>query len=245
MIRISELSTLPPETIEKDWAEDKTKEMAKEIGDLVYKMKAENKNSLLVVFQGMDSAGKDGATEAVFKYCTPSTISAFSFKKPSEEEFAHDFLWRCHKQVPRKGEAKVFVRSHYEDILIQRVHNWIDDEHRDIRMEAINAFERLLEQDNNTTIIKFFLNLSFDRQEEKLQERIDDEEKNFKHNDGDWEERKHWDAYMKCYEYVLNNSTIPWHVIPVDKRWYRNYLTTKIVHQKLVELNPKFPKLNT
>lgn len=242
-IKINSLETKAPSDLNKNKIKKETKKIAKEIGELVYKMHAEKKHSLLVVFQGMDSSGKDGSTKNVFGACSPSQIRAYSFKKPTDNEFAHDFLWRCHKLTPAKGEVSIFIRSHYEDILIQKVHNWIDDDRRANRMASINAFEELVTYDNNTTVLKFFLNISKERQEEKLQERIDIPEKQFKHNDGDWEERKHWDKYMECYEYALNHSNIPWHIIPVDSRWYRNYAIATIVRDKLIELNPQLPTI--
>lgn len=245
IVKLSDISTKAPKGLDKKLIKKETIAISKEIGEWVYKMHAEGKKSILIVFQGMDSSGKDGSTKNVFGHCSPSHIDAFSFKKPTEEEFGHDFLWRCHSKAPQKGEVMIFNRSHYEDILIQKVHNWISDEKREKRMNAINSFEELLEFDNDTTILKFYLHLSFEKQEEKLQERIDNPEKQFKHNDGDWEERKHWDKYMEAYEYAINNSTIPWHIIPVDSRWYRNYAIAKIVLEKLKSLDPKLPSIKT
>ena len=204
---------------------------------------ANKKNSLLIVLQGMDSSGKDGVSKAVFSKVSPTMVSAHSFRKPSEEEFSHDFLWRVHKQAPAKGEIKIFVRSHYEDILIQRVHKWIDEDRVDVRIDAINAFERLLEKDNNTIVMKFFLHLSKDRQKEKLIERIKERDKNFKHNDNDWNERKYWDDYMNAYQDAINRSSIPWVIVPSDQRWYRNYFVAKEVSERLKALNMSYPPL--
>ncbi len=243
MIKLSEISTKPPKGADKDDIKKATKEMTKEIAELVETMFAEKKHSLLVVVQGMDSSGKDGSTQNVFKYCSPSMVSAKAFGKPSDEEFAHDFLWRVHKHAPEKGKVQIFIRSHYEDILIQRVHKWIDEDRVDARMDAINAWERLLEADNNTTVLKFYLHLSYERQGEKLQERIDDPEKNWKHNPGDWEERKLWDEYRRCYEDCINRSAIPWIITPVDSRSYRNYFIAKKVLETLRSFNMKKPTL--
>ena len=230
MIKLSEISSRAPEKFTKDETKEKTKELAKEIGDLQRMMYAEGKHSLLIVFQGMDASGKDGATRKVFSKCSPTGINAYSFKKPTDLEFAHDFLWRVHQQVPQKGYVQVFNRSHYEDVLIQRVHKWIDENRVTKRIEAINAFENLIQFDNKTTILKFYMHISPERQLEKLQERIDEPAKNWKHNDGDWEERKHWDEYMRCYQDVINRSTIPWIIAPVDQRWYRDYfIATKVL----------------
>ncbi len=191
----------------------------------------------------MDSSGKDGATANVFSRCSPAGVGFQAFKKPSDEEFAHDFLWRVHKAAPAKGQIKIFNRSHYEDILIQRVHGWIDEERVTKRINAINAFEELLEFDNNTKVLKFYMHLSHERQGEKLQERIDDPDKNWKHNEGDWEERKLWDKYRECYEDAINRSSIPWSIVPVDSRWYRDYVIAKKVADTLEGLNMSFPVL--
>lgn len=245
MIRLKDYPTDAPEGLDKDQIKDELKEIAKEIEELQAKLYAQEKYSLLVVFQGMDSSGKDGATREVFKYCSPAGVSAYSFKKPTPEEFAHDFLWRCHKQAPEKGKIKVFIRSHYEDVLIQRVHGWIDDEHAEKRIQAINDWEHLLQFDNNTVVLKFFLHISKERQEEKLVERIQIPRKWYKHNDGDWDEREHWDEYMKAYEDVLNKSKIPWIIAPVDQRWYRNYFIAKKVLETLRSMPLEYPPIET
>jgi len=244
MIQLSKISTLPPDDASKDDYKKLTKKYADRIGELHQMMNADGKHSLLIVLQGMDSSGKDGAVRDVFRECPATTMKAHSFKKPTEEEFAHDFLWRCHKLAPAKGQTQIFIRSHYEDILIQRVHGWIDEERVDMRIDAINSFEQLLEADNNTTILKFYLHLSYDQQKIELQQRIDERDKNFKHNDGDWEERKHWDEYMKCYEDAINRcNQVPWHIIPVDKRWYRSYLIAKTVLEAMESWNLSWPEL--
>lgn len=245
MIKLSKISTLPPKGFTKERAKKELAEMSEEIGELLINMYAEGKHSLLIVFQGMDSSGKDGVTKNVFKHSSPINIKCTSFKKPSDEEFAHDFLWRCHKLAPAKGQVSVFVRSHYEDILIQRVHKWITPKQVAMRMRAINAFEELLEEDNNTKVLKFYLHLSKAQQLEKLQERLDVQEKNWKHKDGDWEERKHWNKYRQAYEYAINNSSIPWIIAPVDKRWYRNWFVAKEVLKALKAMKIKLPALES
>ncbi len=244
MIKLSKIPTLPPKGTDKKEIRKKTKDLVKRIGELQEDMIAEGKRSMLVIFQGMDSSGKDGASKNVFKYCPPTGVSAYSFKKPSDEEFAHDFLWRVHKQAPEKGQIKIFNRSHYEDILIQRVHGWITKAHVDKRMKAINAFEDLLSFDNNTTVLKFYMHLSKKKQTEKLQERIDNPAKNWKHNDGDWEEAKLWNKYRRCYEYAINESLIPWHIVPVDERWYRDYVIAKKVVETMEKFKMKRPTLS-
>jgi len=240
---LSKLSTTPPAKADEKKIRKETNKIAGEISDLVRIMNANKKFSLLVVLQGMDSSGKDGVSRVVFSRVSPTMASAYGFKKPTDEEFAHDFLWRAHKQAPAKGEVKIFVRSHYEDVLIQRVHNWINKKKVDNRIRSINDWERLLQEDNDTIVMKFYLHLSKSRQKEKLTERIEDQEKNFKHNDGDWEERKHWRKYMNAYQDVINRSEIPWTIVPADSRWYRNYVVAKTVLAKLKSLKESYPVL--
>jgi PPK2 family polyphosphate:nucleotide phosphotransferase len=242
-IKLSDLPTRAPKNLDKDKAKEITKQRRDRIADLHHLLIAEKKHSVLVILQGMDGSGKDGGIRNVFGKCSPYHLQVHSFKKPTELEFAHDFLWRVHQVVPPKGELVIFNRSHYEDVLIQRVHGWISEEHVEKRIAAINAFEELLQFDNNTLILKFFLNLSHEQQEIELQERMDHPQKHWKHNPGDWEERKHWDKYMRCYEDVLNRSSLPWHIIPVDQRWYRDYLMTEIVIDALEGLQMEYPEL--
>lgn len=243
LVRISEISALPPKGIEKDDLQKETKKLIKRLGELHHLLYAEAKHSVLVVLQGMDASGKDGAVRRVFSECTIAGLDLVSFKKPTEQEFAHDFLWRVHRWAPEKGTLTIFNRSHYEDILIQRVHKWIDMERVEKRMAAINAFEELLQFDNNTVIFKFFMHISKEEQEAQLRERLEDPSKFWKHNDGDWEERKHWDEYMRAYEYAINNSVVPWHICPVDKRWYRDYVIAKTLVEGLEKLNMQLPPM--
>lgn len=243
MIKLSDYSTDAPKDAKKKEYEEKAKDLYKRIAELQEILYAEKKHSLLVIFQGMDASGKDGSTENVFSRCSPSGVRAYSFKKPTDEEFAHDFLWRVHKITPGKGMIHIFNRSHYEDVLIQRIHGWIDEERVSKRIAAINAFEELLQFDNNTTILKFFMNISPERQLEKLQERIDMPRKNYKHNDNDWKERELWDDYMTAYEDVINRSSVPWIIAPVDQRWYRNYFIAQKVADALENLNMQLPTL--
>lgn len=241
-IRLSNISTLPPKGIEKDDLKDKTEQLVKRLGELQHLLYAEEKHAALVIFQGMDASGKDGAVRKVFSECTIAGLDLVSFKAPTEEERAHDFLWRVHRWVPQKGTLTIFNRSHYEDILIQRVKKWIDMERVQKRMAAINAFEDLLQFDNNTLIFKFYMHISKEEQEAQLRERLEDPAKFWKHNDNDWTERENWDKYMEAYEYAINNSTTPWHICPVDKRWYRDYFIAKTLVDRLEQLNMKFPQ---
>ncbi|HKK89428.1 MAG TPA: PPK2 family polyphosphate kinase [Saprospiraceae bacterium] len=241
MIKIRELETEAPDGLDKENIRAKTAEMAEEIGRLQHIMYAVGGKNLLVVLQGMDASGKDGTTISVFGRCAPTGIDVRAYKKPTEEEMSHDFLWRVHKHAPAKGMIMVFNRSHYEDILIQRVHQWIDEDRVEKRMQAINAFEELLVFDNDTTVLKFYLHMSMDEQREELQERIDDPLKRWKHNDNDWKESARWEEYMDCYQYILNNSKVPWHVIPSDNGWYRNYKVAQITLDTLKNMQLKLP----
>ena len=241
---LNNIPTARPADLVKAEVKKKTDRIARQIGELQHLLYAEGKKSILVVFQGMDASGKDGATRKVFRYCSPSGITAHAFKKPTDLEFAHDFLWRVHKLVPEKGQITIFNRSHYEDILIQRVHKWIDEERVQMRMEAINAFERLLMEDNDTLILKFYMHISKERQREKLQERIDIPSKNWKHNDGDWKEREHWDEYMRCYEDVITKCNVaPWTIAPVDSRWYRDYFIASQMLDALQKMDFELPQI--
>jgi PPK2 family polyphosphate:nucleotide phosphotransferase len=243
-ILLSEISTKAPADHNKKKYKTKTKDLVLKIGELQHRLYAESKQSLLIVLQGMDASGKDGSVKSVFADCNPSGIDVVAFKKPTEEEFAHDFLWRVHQKTPRKGNIMVFNRSHYEDILIQRVHKWIDMDRVEKRMTAINAFEALLEVDNNTKVLKFYMHISPEKQQEKLQERIDDPTKNWKHKAADWDENDLWTDYMKAYEYAIDKSTIGWEIVPCDSRWYRNYVIAKKVFDVLEAMDPKLPTLD-
>lgn len=241
IIRLSDISTEAPKGWKEGDTEKQTKHLVKRLGDLQQRLYADGKHAVLVVLQGMDGSGKDGAVHKVFDACRITGLTFTAFKKPTEEEFAHDFLWRIHQAAPKKGMIAIFNRSHYEDILIQRVHGWIDEVRVEQRMQAINAFEWLLQTDNNTHIFKFYLHISKKEQEKQLLQRMEDPEKFWKHNPGDWKEREHWDAYMAAYEYALNNSAVPWHICPVDDRWYRDYFIAKTLVEGLEKIPFSLP----
>lgn len=232
-------------SLDKESTKKITKEVLKKIGLLHYQMHAQAKYSILIVLQGIDASGKDGLTKGLLKYCTPVGFSVKSFKKPTPEEYAHDFLWRIHKYAPPKGNIQVFIRSHYEDILVPSVENFFPEELVDQRYELINEFERLLEH-NGTRVLKFFLNVSPEVQEERLRERIDLKEKHWKHNDGDWDTRKKWNDYMAVYEKILNRCNgIPWHVVPADTNWQKLYFVARQVLESLEGMDLKWPELKT
>jgi PPK2 family polyphosphate:nucleotide phosphotransferase len=231
--------------LNKKEVEEKTKKILKKTGELQYKMYAQNKYSLLVVFQGTDASGKDGLTKAILKYCNPVGVKIHSFKKPTEEEMSHDFLWRVHKVSPAKGEMQVFIRSHYEDILVPSVEKYIPENIIEERYDLINNFEALLER-HNTKVLKFFLNVSKETQEERLLERVEMKEKHWKHKDGDWDTREKYDEYMQVYEKILNRcNTIPWHIVPADKNWQKTYYVAEVVLSTLENLDLKWPELDS
>lgn len=242
-MNLNEISTTPPEELDRDKIEKITKDLVDRIGALQEILFAQKKYSVLIIFQGMDASGKDGAVRTVFEECHPQGLQVVSFKKPTEEEFAHDFLWRVHKHTPGKGMIHIFNRSHYEDVLIQRVHQWIDEEMVDFRFQAINAFEKLIQREANTLILKFYLHISYDQQEEELNQRLEEKDKHWKHNDNDWKEREKWADYRAAYQDVIDRSEVPWYIVPVDKRWYRNYVVAKTLVEELEKLDLEYPPL--
>jgi PPK2 family polyphosphate:nucleotide phosphotransferase len=199
---------------------------------------------MLIVLQGMDASGKDGAIRNVLGKLNPLGVRAQAFKAPTEEELEHDFLWRIHKHAPARGMIQVFNRSHYEDVLIQRVHNWIDDDTAYKRMKAINDFEKLLSEHNNTQILKFYLHISQEEQQQRLEERTEDTRKMWKYNEKDIEEAKLWKQYRKAYEDAIEEcSYIPWIIVPSDSNWYKEHIIAKTVRDTLKGLKMKYPVL--
>ena len=242
MIRLADIPCTAPKHLKKDDIKDQTEKLVTRIGELQDKLFAQKKYSLLVLFQGMDASGKDGAVRNVFKECHPGGLQVISFKKPTEEESGHDFLWRIHRHAPAKGMIHVFNRSHYEEVLIQRVHEWVDEKTIDQRFEAINAFESLLQQHGNTILCKYFLHISYEQQEKELQERIESPDKRWKHNDGDWVERGFWNKYMVCYEEAIQRTHVPWTIVPVEERWYRDYIIAQTICERLEQLDLTYPQ---
>jgi PPK2 family polyphosphate:nucleotide phosphotransferase len=243
-IKISDYATFNKEW-DREKTEEKTDKMLKKIGKLQHKMYAQNKFSLLIVLQGTDASGKDGLTRGLLKYCNPIGLKLKSFKKPTEEEYAHDFLWRVHEVAPRKGDLQVFIRSHYEDILVPSVEKFIPAEIIEKRYQLINNFEKLVEH-NDTRILKFFMYVSKEAQKDRLMERIELKEKHWKHKDGDWDTRAKFDEYMAVYEKIINTcNVIPWHIVPSDKNWQKLYFVAEIVLKTLEEMDLKWPELIT
>lgn len=218
-------------------------QIATEINALQDILNAEGKRKVLLVLQGMDASGKDGTVRHVFRECDPLGIRLASFKAPSSDELAHDYLWRIHQQVPRAGELVIFNRSHYEDVLIVKVHNWIDDAECKRRYAQINDFERLLSE-TGTTIIKCFLNISKEEQKIRMQERLNEPTKTWKFNPADLKERDLWPQYMQAYEQALKATSTeyaPWYVIPADSKTNRNLLISRLLLDALKNMKLKYP----
>ena len=239
---LSKISTRAPKDLDKDETKEKLSEILEELDELQNLLFAEGKHALLVVIQGMDASGKDGAIKNVFGTLNPQGVAVTSFKAPTGEELGHDFLWRIHKQTPIKGTIEVFNRSHYEDVLITRVHKWIDDETAFKRMKAINHFEKLLVEHNQTQVLKFYLHVSKEEQQERLNERISEVRKQWKYNENDFKEAKLWDDYMKAYEDCFEEcNNVPWHIVPADQNWFKEYTIASVVRDTLKGLNMKYP----
>jgi PPK2 family polyphosphate:nucleotide phosphotransferase len=214
------------------------------LSKLQYLLYADADQSLLVVLQALDAAGKDGVVRHVFTAMNPQGTSVFGFKQPSKEEAAHDFLWRAHQRTPAQGEVVVFNRSHYEDVLVVRVHSIVPKKVWSKRYEQINAFERTL-ADEGTTIVKFFLYIDRDEQRARFQSRLDDPSKRWKFRLGDLDERKRWDDYIAAYEEALSKCSTdqaPWYVIPSNRKWFRNLAVAEILADTLDDLKPRYPE---
>jgi len=228
----------------KDDALPRFEKLAAELGELQEVMFAEGKHKVLIVFQAMDTGGKDGTVRAVFGRVNPQGVRVANFKAPTATELAHDYLWRVHQQVPGIGELVIFNRSHYEDVLVVRVHGLVPEEVWKKRYEQINAFEKMLVEEG-TTIVKFYLHIDKDEQRERLLERIDVPEKRWKFNPGDLEERKLWNDYMKAFETVLERTSTPWapwYIVPANRNWYRNLVVADVLVETLRALKMKFPQ---
>ncbi len=228
---------------DKDRAKEQVAKDAAAIDSLQDRLFAEGKRALLVVLQGIDCSGKDGTVRAVFNACGPIGVTVKPFKVPSEEERAHDYLWRVHNACPAKGMIGLFNRSHYEDVLVVKVEKFAPPEAIERRYEEINQFEKLL-SDNGTRILKFMLHISKEEQAARLRERVDTPDKQWKFKPGDLATRAKWDDYMAAYETAISRCSTdaaPWHIIPADRNWVRNGAIARIVRETLEEMNPQYP----
>jgi PPK2 family polyphosphate:nucleotide phosphotransferase len=216
------------------------------IDGLQDRLYAEGRRALLVVLQGTDTSGKDGTIKHVFKETSPLGVTTHAFKKPTELELAHDFLWRVHAVVPQRGFIGIFNRSHYEDVLVGRVRKLAPKDEIEARYHQINEFEKMLIE-NGTVVLKFMLHISKKEQGERLQDRLDEAKSRWKFNAGDLEDRKLWDEYQKAYEIMLERCSTkwaPWNVIPADRKWARNAAIAAIVRETLEDMDPQYPKPN-
>ncbi len=229
---------------DKDGAKDRVDLLNDRLEELQELLWAQGSERVLVVLQAMDAGGKDGTIRHVFDGVNPSGVKVASFKKPSKEELAHDYLWRIHSQVPADGELVIFNRSHYEDVLVVRVENLVPPERWQRRYEHIRNFEQML-ADEGTTIVKLFLHISKDEQRERLQDRLDRPDKHWKFDPGDLGPRSKWDQYQEAFEVALartSTESAPWYVIPANRKWYRNLVISEILVQTLESLDMTFPE---
>ena len=229
--------------LERAEAEARTTALNLRLESLQELLYAQGKHKILIVIQATDTGGKDGTIRHVFDKVNPQGVKVASFKKPTEMELSHDYLWRVHQQTPGAGEITIFNRSHYEDVLVVRVHDLVPEKRWERRYDHINDFERML-VDEGTTILKFFLHISKDEQRERLQDRIDQPEKNWKFEMGDLAERELWGDYQKAFTAMLERTSTkhaPWWVIPADRKWFRNLLISEIVVDALESLDMTWP----
>jgi len=227
----------------KKKAKEELEQKIEILADLGYRLYAENRRSLLLVLQGMDTAGKDGTIRHVMRGFNPQSCQVTSFKQPGIEELNHDFLWRIARAVPRKGSIGIFNRSHYEDVLVARVHNLVPKREWETRYDRINLFEKMLVA-GGTTIVKIFLHIGKDEQRKRLQSRLDDSTKLWKFSLADLAERQYWDEYQKAYEVALtrcNTEEAPWYIVPANQKWHRNLIISRILCKVLKKMNPQFP----
>jgi len=213
--------------------------------DLQYLMYAERKHSLLIVLQGLDAAGKDGVVRHVFTGMNPAGCVAVNFKQPTANELAHDFLWRVHPHVPAKGSVAIFNRSHYEDVLVARVHNLVPEKVWSKRYDQINDFEQLISTENKTTILKFFLHISKLEQLARFKKRLDDPARRWKISESDYGEREYWNDYIAAFEDVLSRTSTgraPWFIIPSNHKWFRDLSISQIITRTMEEMDMQMPK---
>ncbi|HET9085517.1 MAG TPA: polyphosphate kinase 2 family protein, partial [Candidatus Limnocylindrales bacterium] len=228
---------------DKDRAEGQIARELERLAELQDRLWAEAKHAVLVVLQGIDAAGKDGTIKKVMTAFNPQGSPVTAFKVPTAEELAHDFLWRVHKAVPRKGEIGIFNRSHYEEVLVVRVHDLVPKSVWSKRYELINDFERLLVE-TGTTVVKFFLAIDKDEQRERFQARYDDPTKRWKFSMGDLAERKLWDAYQDAFDDMLDRTSTaiaPWYLIPANRKWFRDLAVSTILADTIEDLKPEYP----
>ena len=243
-LKLADVDTSGTHGIEKEAAAAQLEKNLDRLSVLQYLLYAESRRSLLVVLQGIDAGGKDGTIQHVMSGLNPQGVRVTSFKVPEGAEKRHDYLWRVHSAVPEFGQIGIFNRSHYEDVLVVRVHNIVPKSVWSKRYAQINDFERML-SDNGTRVIKFLLYIDKDEQAKRFRERIEDKSKNWKFSPADLEERGYWDQYIEAYEDMLRQCSTkdaPWYVIPANRKWFRNLAVSQILREELEGMNLKYPK---
>lgn len=252
-MRIEPGSSVSLGRIDPDWhahyaaaeAAPKIRFLSQRLDQLQYLMHAERKHSLLIVLQGLDASGKDGAIRQLLGSMNPTGCRLIGFRQPKPEELDHDFLWRVHPHLPGRGEVSIFNRSHYEDVLVVRVHQLAPADFWSRRYDLINDFERLVAVENNTTILKFYLHISKKEQLARFRQRLDDPTRQWKISESDYKERAYWDDYMEAFEDMLRKTSTcvaPWFVVPSNQKWFRDLAISEIVVRTLEGLNMKWPE---
>jgi PPK2 family polyphosphate:nucleotide phosphotransferase len=243
-MKLEKISTCAPGKADKEKTKEKTLQLRLHIAEYQKMLYAEKKHSLLIILQGVDASGKDGLIAGVFSGLNPLGVNVFGFKAPTEQEAAHDFLWRIHAQCPPKGMIHIFNRSHYEEVLYQSVNNGGNAQVIKHRMQEINDFERML-RNNGTTIVKFYLHISRDEQLARLKERKNNPAKYWKHNDDDWRERRKWKKYQDAYELIFKECDKPeWNILPSDQNWYKEHHAASVICKTLSKMKLEYPKYN-
>ena len=246
-VRLADFDPDFHEGLDRDEAEAETRRHCDKLDELAYRLFAEAKRAVVVVLQGIDTSGKDGTIRMLAGGISPQCLDVKSFKAPSALELSHDFLWRVHAAIPAHGRIGIFNRSHYEDVVVVRVRKLVPKEVWHARYDQINAFEKLL-HDGGVTFVKCFLHISRKEQRERLEDRLRDPKKQWKLGPDDLEDRKRWDDFQHAYDDALtkcNTAHAPWHIVPADKKWYRNLVVARIVRKTLEQLDPKFPPFDS
>src|SRR3954470_7828359 len=242
-VRLADYDTADTDDVDREEARAELTSLVERIAGLQARLYAEESRAVLVVLQGIDAAGKDSTVKHVFSGTNPQGVRVYTFKEPTPEEAAHDFLWRYHADAPARGMIHVFNRSHYEDVLVVRVKNLIEEERWRSRYDSINDFERMLARER-TVIVKFFLHISKDAQLDRFRERLERPDKHYKFSANDVRERRNWDAYQEAYADAVRLTATPWapwYVVPSDHKWYRNLVVARIVCATLAAMNPQWP----
>src|SRR6056297_947540 len=245
MTSLHQISTLPPSDAKKKKCKKALKKLRKQLFELQNVFYADGKQAMLIILQGLDTSGKDGVVRHVIRAMNPMGVNIKAFSAPTEVEKQHDFLWRIYPHFPSKGMIQVFNRSHYEDVIVPMAKNSLPKERLDYRIDLINRLEKHLIR-NDVHIFKFFLQISAEEQKEKIENRLKLPHKRWKYDKTDEQVNNRWGDYVDMWDYVIQKSgAVPWHIIPVDKRWYRNYAVAQTLVDKMENLDLKYPSIPT